>query len=108
MLCAKNLHEFEVSVDGCCASKHNVLNLCLASLSITGPHPSTLWYVHCWYGLLRLWEQQGNPTSASCCCKWLLVYIFQDCMYVFYVTNEVEVSLVYTISLTTGVIGMEP
>lgn len=34
-----------------------------------GPHPEALWYVHCGNGLLRLWEQQGHPTPATCRCE---------------------------------------
>lgn len=59
-------------VDHYCTSKHKVSKLCLLSLSMIGPHPSTLWYVHGGYGLLRLREQQGHPTPATCCCECFL------------------------------------
>lgn len=58
---------------GCsCTSRHKVSKLCLPSLFIIGPHPETLWYVHSGYGLLRLREQQGHPTPASCRCECFL------------------------------------
>lgn len=64
-------------VDHYCTSKHKVSKLCLLSLSMIGPHPSTLWYVHGGYGLLRLREQQGHPTPATCCCEcFLLLALF--------------------------------
>lgn len=60
-------------VDDCsCVSGYLVPKLCFLSLSMIGPHPATLWYVHGGYGLLRLREQQGHPTSATCCCECVL------------------------------------
>lgn len=45
------------------------LSFCFISLSLTGPHPAPLGNVHSGHGILRIWEQQSHPTTATRGCE---------------------------------------